>query len=157
MCHNFVHLRISRYTGDNSVMTVEKITTLLKRVPKKANQITSYVLVVLLWGPHAAQECVSLCDGPFFISPMFSAFIMPNWLLDMSLKGWLLQLLFAIPLLAIFFGLKRLEETKWGTIIKIDVIRWTVMWYSILLYYNLVFWSQSGREALLPLFMFIHS
>jgi hypothetical protein len=124
----------------------------------KLNSITGYVLVVLLWGPHAAQECVtSACNGPFFISPMLSAFIMPNWLIDMSLKGWLLQVLGSVPLVILVWLLAAISRKKLGTLLSLNALRWTIMWYAILIYYNIVFWSTLGREILLPYFMFIHS
>jgi hypothetical protein len=139
-------------------MKYEKMYHVIQSWIPVVNSITSYALVVLFWGPHAAQECLpALCNGPFFISPMFSAFIMPNWLLDMTLKGWLLQVLGSVPVVLLLWVLTTLSRKKWGSIITLNAFKWTVMWYGILLYYNLVFWSTFGRETLLPYFMFIHS
>lgn len=121
------------------------------------NTITSYGLVLLLWAPHGARECSTpACDGPYFISPLLSVFIMPNWIVDMSLYGWMLQVVFSPPLLLALWGLRTLSRKKWFAFIKIDAVRWTIMWFVILAYYNLVFWS-SLRETLLPFFAFPHA
>jgi hypothetical protein len=136
-------------------MKKEIFIKLLTRIPTDTiNKVTSYFLVAFLWAPHAARECATeLCNGPYFISPMIGTFLMPNWVMDMSLRGWMLQLLFAPPLLLLLYVLFRLEKNKHFTFLKIYAIRWTIMWYGIVLYYNLVFWVGL-REYMLPLFTF---
>lgn len=118
------------------------------------NECISYLLVLLLWAPHGARECIEICNGPYFISPMIGTFLMPNWTMDMSLKGWALQLLFAPPLLLLLYMLYRLQTKKYWTILKIYGVRWLIMWFGILVYYNAIFWSASIREYMLPLFTF---
>jgi hypothetical protein len=118
------------------------------------NQYTSYILVAFLWAPHGARECVERCDGPYFISPMIGTFLMPNWTMDMSLRGWGLQLLFTPPLLALLYILFKLESKKTFAFLQLYAVRWGIMWVAILAYYNVIFWS-SLREYLIPLFMFI--
>jgi hypothetical protein len=119
----------------------------------RINKIVSYVLLALLWAPHGARECVLACTGPFFISPMIVTFLMPNWTMDMSLHGWLLQLLFAPPLLGALYLLFRFEKKRKLQFLQIYAVRWAILWFVILAYYNLIFWS-SLREYLLPFFIF---
>jgi hypothetical protein len=121
----------------------------------KINIGVSYVMVLFLWAPHAARECPQLCDGPYFISPMLGTFIMPNWIMDLSLKSWLLQILFAPPLLFALYLIFRYKDKKHFSFLKIYAVRWLLMWFVILAYYNLVFWSIPFRELLLPVFSFI--
>ena len=120
---------------------------------EKINIATSYLLVALLWAPHGARECVTRCDGPYFISPMIGTFLLPNWTMDMSVRGWGLQLLFAPPLLALLYVLFTLAKKKKLAFLNITMVRWLIMWGGILLYYNLIFWGPL-REYLLPLFTF---
>lgn len=124
---------------------------------KRINTVMSYLLVAVLWAPHGARECLQACTGPFFISPMIGTFLIPNWMMDMSLHGWLLQLLFAPPLLFVLYLLFHFEKKRHFAFLQIYAIRWGIMWFAILAYYNLVFWSPVLREYLLPLFMFPHS
>lgn len=143
-----------------------KIPTSLTSITKKifsyitidrVNKITSFILVAFLWAPHGARECVTaVCSGPYFISPMIGTFLMPNWVMDMTLRGWSLQLLFAPPLLALLYALYTLEKRKYFACIQVYAIRWSIMWFGILAYYNLVFWG-SFREYLIPLFSFATS
>lgn len=56
----------------------------------RLNTFFGYFLVLFLWAPHGARECIEICNGPYFISPMISAFLMPNWTIDMSLHGWIM-------------------------------------------------------------------
>jgi hypothetical protein len=81
-------------------------------------------------------------------------FLMPNWTIDMNLHGWLLQVLFAPPLVLLLYIIFWLEKKKYFSFLKIYAVSWGVMWLGILVYYNLVFWSLSMREILIPIFMF---
>lgn len=129
--------------------------TLSANIIEKINTVTSYVLVVFLWAPHGARECVHACDGPYFISPMLGTFLMPNWTMDMSTRGWLLQILFAPPLMLLLYIMNMLaKKGKLWSVLQITALRWTIMWVGVLGYYNLVFWS-SLRDVLLPIFSFV--
>jgi hypothetical protein len=96
---------------------------------------------------------MTLCNGPYFISPMIGTFLMPNWTMDMSLHGWMLQLLFAPPLAVLFYLLTKYQNKKGFILLRINSIKWTIMWFGILFYYNFVFWT-TFRETLIPLFSF---
>jgi hypothetical protein len=130
--------------------------TISDKLIEKINKTTSYLLVIFLWAPHGARECVQICNGPYFISPMIGTFLMPNWTMDMSLRGWLIQVLFAPPLMVLLYVLHTLEKKKYFSLLRLYGLRWTIMWFGILAYYNLVFWS-SLRDILLPIFSFITS
>jgi hypothetical protein len=119
-----------------------------------ANKSVSYILVIFLWAPHGARECAETCNGPYFISPMIGTFLMPNWTMDMNLHGWLLQVLFAPPLILLLYIIFWLEKKKYFSFLKIYAVSWGVMWLGILVYYNLVFWSPTMRDHLIPIFMF---
>lgn len=139
---------IIRYTIKDMKMFYQ-----LEKHTEALNTLTSYFLIMFLWAPHGARECIEICNGPYFISPMISTFLMPNWTMDMSWGGWCLQALFSTPLLFLYFILRKIQHKKYGSLLKIYVIRWTIMWAGILMYYNLIFWSPF-RDYLMPLFSF---
>lgn len=138
-------------------MIVRTIEKLLEKIPvEKINRYTIYVLVILLWAPHGAKECMNAaCSGPNFVAPMIFTFLAPGWLMDMSRNGWIMQLFFAPPMFALIYALYYFAKMKWGKVIlNIYVVRWTIMWSGILLYYNFVFWYGPLREYVFPLFKF---
>lgn len=122
---------------------------------EKINRYTIYALVVALWAPHGARECLNeTCTGPNFVAPMIFTFLAPGWVMDMSSKGWMMQLLFAPPMFAAIYAIFHLAKRKWGKLLTIYVVRWTIMWFAILAYYNFVFWYGPLREYVFPLFIF---
>jgi hypothetical protein len=112
------------------------------------------VLFAFLFGPHGAKECVtSACNGPNFVSPMISTFLMPNWLMNLSFTSWMLQLFFALPLILVLYIVYRIMDSKYGKFLEIYVIRWGLLYCVIVLYYNMFFWGGL-REYLFPYFIF---
>lgn len=118
------------------------------------NRYTLYVLAVLLWGPHGAKECITVCDGPNFVAPMILTFLAPNWTMDMSLHGWLLQIIFSPPVFILLYLIFRYARTKYGKVLELYVVRWTIVWFGVLGYFNAVFWYGPLREFVFPLFRF---
>jgi hypothetical protein len=118
------------------------------------NRYTIYFLVAFLWAPHGAKECITICNGPNFVAPMLLTFIAPNWTMNMSLHGWLMQLVFAPPILLLMYLIFRFAKTKWGKFLEIYAVRWTIMYYGIIAYYNGVFWYGPLREIFFPFFKF---
>lgn len=128
---------------------------LSEKVIEYSNRITLYIAAIVVFGPHGAKECIAgVCNGPNFVVPMLMAFLMPNWEMDMSLRGWLLQILFSWPIALLLFAVFYCAKKKWGTILRFYVIRWTVVWYGVLLYFNVVFWYGVIRSIVFPLFLF---
>ena len=146
-------------------MTVKRIVRILELFISKINvqlinDITGYLLVVFLWAPHGAKECIHTADacaasGPNFVAPMIFTFLAPNWVMDMSSQGWGMQILFAPPLLIVMYLIVRLaKNAKYGKIFQIYAVRWGLMWGAVLAYYNFVFWYGPLRQYVFPLFTF---
>jgi len=131
---------------------IEKIH--IERYVEPINRYTIYLLTVFLWAPHGAKECVSECTGPNFVAPMIFTFLAPNWKMDMSSHGWLMQLLFAPPVFLFIYTIFYFAKKKYGAFLKIYAVRWTLMWCAVLLYYNFVFWYGPLRAFVFPLFTF---
>ncbi len=125
-----------------------------ERYIEPINRYTIYFLVIFLWAPHGAKECVEICNGPNFVAPMIFTFLAPNWMMDMSLHGWILQIIFAPPVLLLMYLVFRFAKTNWGKFLEIYAIRWSIMWFGILAYYNIVFWYGPLRAFVFPLFAF---
>jgi hypothetical protein len=84
---------------------------------------------------------------------MIVTFLMPNWSMDMSLRGWTLQVLFSLPLVVLLFLLFKAQTKKHFAFLQLNIVRWGVLCAGILVYYNVVFWLAL-REYMMPLFMF---
>lgn len=128
---------------------------------QKINDFTSYALVVLLWAPHGAKECIRAADfsckadSPNFVAPMIFTFLAPNWVMDMSSSGWGTQILFAPPVLLLMYLVVRFSKKGlYGKILQISAVRWGLMWTGIMAYYNYVFWYGPLREYVFPFFVF---
>jgi hypothetical protein len=149
------------------VMKVKRIIAIIDKIiekinVEKINTFTSFLLVVFLWAPHGAKECIRVGEacsvsGPNFVAPMLFTFLAPNWVMDMSLRGWSMQILFAPPLLALMYLIVRFAKAKYGKLLKIYAIRWSIMYLGVLAYFNFVFWYGSLREYVFPLFVFTSS
>lgn len=121
---------------------------------QKINDIVTYVLIGFLFAPHATKQCVDVCMEQVFISPTFQAFIMPYMSMDMSLHGFLLQLLWTPPFILNMWGLFWLRDHHvYGKVFKIYVIRWIIFFVILTILYNLIFWGGL-REYVLPSFVF---
>ncbi len=118
------------------------------------NRYTIYVLTIFIWAPHGAKECVTVCNGPNFVAPMIFTFLAPNWTMDMSLHGWVMQLLFSPPIFLLVYAIFRFAKKKWGIFLEVYIVRWTIVWYGVLAYYNFVFWYGPLRQFVFPLFVF---
>ena len=153
---------ISHFSMINCRMMIVQIMRIAEKLLEKINieainRYTIYLLVVLLWAPHGAKECMNeACSGPNFVAPMIFTFLAPGWVMDMSSHGWIMQLVFAPPMFALIYALFALARVKgrFGKLFSVYVIRWTIMWCGILLYYNFVFWYGPLREYVFPLFTF---
>jgi hypothetical protein len=149
------------------VMKVKSIIALVDKIiekinVEKINVATSFFLVAFLWAPHGAKECIRVTEfcspeGPNFVAPMLFTFLAPNWVMDMSLRGWSMQILFAPPLLALMYVIVRLAKAKYGKLLKIYAIRWSLMYLGVIAYFNYVFWYGPLREYVFPLFTFTSS
>jgi hypothetical protein len=149
------------------VMKVKRIIVIVDNIIEKINVekiniATSFLLVAFLWAPHGAKECIHVADacaasGPNFVAPMLFTFLAPNWVMDMSLHGWGIQMLFAPPLLALMYLIVRFAKAKYGKLLTIYVVRWGIMYVGVLAYFNFVFWYGPLREYVFPLFVFTSS
>jgi hypothetical protein len=121
---------------------------------QKINDVSTYVLIALLFAPHASKECVKLCDGAVFISPYLFAVVTPYVKMDISLHGFLIQFLWSIPFIAIMWMLFRLRDR--GVLrgsFQIYMVRWTLFFIGSAVMYNLFFWG-GFREFIFPSFIF---
>jgi hypothetical protein len=116
------------------VMKVKRIIVIVDKIiekinVEKINVATSFLLVAFLWAPHGAK----------------------------SLRGWGMQILFAPPLLALMYLIVRFAKAKYGKLLTIYAVRWTIMYVGVLTYFNFVFWYGPLREYVFPLFVFTSS
>ncbi len=118
------------------------------------NRYTIYVLAIFLWGPHGAKECIPMCTGPNHVVPMAWAFLAPGWTMDMSLHGWIMQLIFSPPVFLLLYLLYRFSKLTYGKFLSLYIVRWTIMWYGVLAYFSFFFWYGSLRATMFPLFNF---
>ncbi|MBP9866750.1 MAG: hypothetical protein KBC41_01590 [Candidatus Pacebacteria bacterium] len=121
---------------------------------QKINRIVTYIFVVLAWSPHAVKECVDVCNGPIFISPLLVGFFTPFVQLDMSMRGFLMQLIWSIPFIFVMWGMMYIRDnTKYGTFLKVYLVAWIIFAVILLTLYNLLFWGGL-RSYIFPLFYF---
>lgn len=121
----------------------------------KINDWTSYLLVAILFAPHASKECVEgVCDGVVFISPTAQAFITPFVKMDISVHGFLLQALWSIPfVLSMYLLFRARDSQKLGKYFKVYALRWFVFFVILVTLYNILFWGGL-RDYIFPSFVF---
>lgn len=120
----------------------------------KINNVVTYILVALLFSPHATKECVEVCNGPVFVSPTLLGFITPFVQMDMSSHGFLMQLLWSPLFVLVAWGIFKIRDTKkWGRFFEIYIIRWIIFFAILVLLYNLLFWGGL-RSFIFPSFIF---
>lgn len=121
---------------------------------QKINRSITYIFVILAWSPHAVKECVEICNGPVFISPLLIGFFTPFVQLDMSMHGFLMQVLWSIPLVFIMWGIFHTQDhIKYGKFLEIYLVRWVIFSIALIVLYNLLFWG-GFRPYIFPLFYF---
>lgn len=122
---------------------------------QKINDFATYGLITLLFAPHATKECVnSICNGVVFISPTIQAFITPYVEMDISWHGFLVQTLWAPPLILAMWVLFKLRDSnKFKKFFGIYAVRWAIFFGVLVIYYNLFFWAGL-RDYTLPTFIF---
>jgi hypothetical protein len=121
---------------------------------QKINDYVTYVLVALLFAPHAVKECVTTCTDVVFIQPTLQAFLTPFVSMDISLHGFLMQLLWAPPFVFgmwVLFWLR--DHTAYGTYFHVYALRWGIFFLMVTVMYNAFFWGGL-REYVLPSFIF---
>lgn len=120
----------------------------------KINDVVSYILIVVLWSPHATKECVEICNGPVFVSPALLAMMTPFVQMDMSAHGFLMQLLwspfFILPMFLLF---KMRDHKKYGKYFQLYIVRWMLFTLVLVVLYNLLFWGGL-RTYTFPSFIF---
>ena len=118
------------------------------------NDYSTYVLAVLMFAPHATKECVEICNGPVFISPAILGMFTPFVRMDMSLHGFLMQLLFApLIILPVHFLFTMRSHEKLGSYFQVYLLRWFVFVCMLIFIYNVFFWGGL-RSYLFPAFIF---
>jgi hypothetical protein len=123
-------------------------------ISQKINDLVTYALVTLLFAPHATKECVDTCKEIVFVSPTIQAFITPYMTMDISWHGFLVQLLWAPPLvLTIWFLFTLRDSVKYKAYFSIYALRWAIFFGVLVIYYNLFFWAGL-RDYTLPTFIF---
>lgn len=121
---------------------------------QKINDWVTYVLVALLFAPHATKECVEVCNGPVFVSFALQGFLTPFVEMDMSAHGFLMQLLWSpVFIIAMFFIFKLRDNIRFGKIFQIYLVRWVLYFIIIVILYNLLFWG-GVRPYVFPAFIF---
>lgn len=121
---------------------------------QKINDWSTYVLIALLWAPHATKECVEVCNGPVFVSPTLVAFFTPFVQMDISTHGFLMQFLYAPIFIGVMFLLFYIRDhIRFGKILNIYIIRWTMFGTVLVVLYNLLFWGGL-RSFIFPSFIF---
>jgi hypothetical protein len=121
----------------------------------KINDWVTYILVAILFAPHASKECVEeVCDGVVFVSPTVQAFMTPFVKMDISAHGFLIQLLWSIPfVLTMYMLFKARDSQKFGKYFQIYAIRWAIFFIILVFLYNILFWAGL-RDYTLPSFIF---
>ncbi len=123
-------------------------------ISQKINDIVTYVLIALLWAPHATKECVEVCTGPVFVSPAWLAFMTPFVQMDISWHGFLMQLLWAPLFVLLMWGIFRLRDSRiYGKYFQLYIIRWLLFFAILVGLYNLLFWGGL-RPFIFPSFIF---